>query len=48
MQRSIPSRRAVTALVAALVLAIAATPVVAAGDSPAAATPSRHLCPPGC
>jgi hypothetical protein len=48
MQRSIPCRRAVTALLATLVLAFATTPVVAAGDSASAAAPTRHYCPPLC
>jgi hypothetical protein len=48
MQRSIPCRRAVTALLAALALAIATTPVVAAGGSASTTAPTRHLCPPAC
>jgi hypothetical protein len=48
MQRSIPCRRAVMALLAALVLAFAATPVVAAGDSGSTAAPTRYVCPPAC
>lgn len=48
MQRSIPCRRAVAALLAALVLAIAATPVVTAGDSYSSAAHTRHYCPPIC
>lgn len=48
MQRSIPCRRAVTALLAALVLAIATTPVVAAGDSATNSAHRSYYCPPLC
>jgi hypothetical protein len=48
MQRSIPCRRAVTALLAALVVTIAATPVVAADGSASKSAQLRHFCPPIC
>jgi hypothetical protein len=48
MQRSIPCRRAVTALLAALVVTIAATPVTAADGSATNPAQLRHMCPPIC
>ena len=48
MQRSIPRRCAVTAILATLVLAIATTPVVAAGDSWQKPAQVLYLCPPIC
>ncbi len=49
MQRSIPCRRAVTALLAALIVTIAAVPVVASNGS-TMNTPEhvQYLCPPMC
>jgi hypothetical protein len=48
MQRSIPCRRAVTAFLAALVLAIATTPVVVPGASATSSAPRSYYCPPLC
>jgi hypothetical protein len=48
MMRAIPSRRLVTAILATIALAIAASPLATADQSGSAASTPRHLCPPGC
>lgn len=48
MQHSIPCRRAALALLAALALATAATPVLAAHGSASKSAAPRHFCPPAC
>jgi hypothetical protein len=49
MQRAIPSRRLVTAILATIALTVAATPLVAADHSGSTSTSKpRSYCPPAC
>jgi len=48
MQRAIPSRRLVTAILATIALTVAAAPLVAVDQSGSAASKPRSFCPPAC